>query len=63
MEVIPNMYIFGNDYIKYLNDDKKRLLTYDQWKQSSDKRISAKRVKTTRYTEGYYSPSDINKNK
>nr|WP_263327115.1 hypothetical protein [Neobacillus sp. Marseille-Q6967] len=62
------MYIYGKDYIKYLNDESTGLLTYDQWKnknslQGSDKQISSEKVKTTRYTEGYYSPGVFNKNK
>ncbi|WP_045520549.1 hypothetical protein [Neobacillus niacini] len=62
------MYIYGKDYIKYLNDDSTGLLTYDQWKnksspQGSDKQISSERVETTRYAEGYYSPNVQNKNK
>lgn len=66
MEVIPYMYIYGQDYIKYLNDDSAGLLTYDQWKnknslQGTEKHISSERVETTRYTEGYYSASVFNK--
>ncbi len=62
------MYIYGKDYIKYLNDESTGLLTYDQWKnknspQGAGKRNSNERVETTRYTEGNYSPSVFNKNK
>lgn len=68
MEVIPYMYIYGKDYIKYLNDDSAGLLTYDQWKNKnslldSDKSISSERVETTRSNEGYYSSGVFNKNK
>lgn len=56
------MYIYGNDYIKYLNDDSSGLLTYDQWKsknslKTSDQQNSSERVETTRYTERYNSSS------
>ncbi|NYE07074.1 hypothetical protein F4694_003859 [Bacillus niacini] len=62
----PWMYIYGKDYINYLNDDKMGLLTYDQWKnknslKGSDKGNLTEEVKTTRYTEGNYSPSVFNK--
>lgn len=62
----PWMYIYGKDYIKYLNDDSTGLLTYDQWKnktslQGSNQRNSTERVKTTKYTEGNYSRSVFNK--
>lgn len=68
MEVIPYMYIYGKDYIKYLNDESAGLLTYDQWKykislQDSDKSSSSEGGETTRYTERYYSPGVFNKNK
>ena len=61
------MYIYGNDYIKYLNDDRNRPLTYDQWKnknsqQDSNKRITSERAETIRYTNGYFSPGVFNKN-
>nr|WP_306075524.1 hypothetical protein [Neobacillus sp. 179.-C4.2 HS]MDP5195575.1 hypothetical protein [Neobacillus sp. 179.-C4.2 HS] len=61
------MYIYGKDYIKYLNDDGTGLLTYDQWKyknslQGEGNRNSIERVKTTRY-KGNYSSSVFNKNK
>jgi hypothetical protein len=54
------MYIYGKDYIKYLNDHSAGLSTYDQWKikkslQGSTKRNSTERVKTNRYLEGNYS--------
>ncbi|MFC4801491.1 hypothetical protein ACFPA1_19350 [Neobacillus sp. GCM10023253] len=44
------MYIYGNDYIKYLNDDSAGHLTYDQWKmkksqQGTDKCASCGTVK------------------
>jgi hypothetical protein len=56
------MYIYGYDYIKYLNDESSGLLTYDQWKsknslQASDLQISSNQVDTTRYTERYSYPS------
>jgi hypothetical protein len=62
------MYIYGKDYIKYLNDDSTGLLTYDQWKyrnslQGAGKPNSTERVETTRYPEGNYSPRVFNKNK
>ncbi len=61
------MYIYGNDFIKYLNDDRNRPLTYDQWKhknsqQDSVKRITSERGETIRYTNGYFSPGVMNKN-
>lgn len=61
MEVRP-MYIYGYDYIKYLNDDSSGLLTYDQWKnknslQASDLQISSERVETKLYKERYSSQS------
>ncbi|MDQ0970360.1 hypothetical protein QFZ31_000238 [Neobacillus niacini] len=61
------MYIYGKDYIKYLNDDSTGLLTYDQWKyknslQGISNRNSTKKVETTRY-KGNYSSSVFNKNK
>jgi hypothetical protein len=61
------MYIYGKDYIKYLNDDSTGLLTYDQWKYKNSlldagNRNTTERVKTTRY-KGNYSSSVLNKNK
>jgi hypothetical protein len=63
----PWMYIYGRDYIKFLNDHSTGLLTYDQWKNKSslkgtNKRNLTERVKTTRYTEGNYSQSVFNRN-
>ncbi|WHY03292.1 hypothetical protein [Neobacillus sp. DY30] len=59
------MNIYGNDYIKFLNDDRKKPLTYDQWKhsnsqQESDKRITSE-METNRYTNGHFSPGVFNK--
>jgi hypothetical protein len=67
MEVKPWMYIYGKDYIKYLNDDSTGLLTYDQWKyknslQDAGNQNSTERDETTRY-KGNYSSSVFNKNK
>lgn len=60
------MFIYGNDYIKFLNDDRKRPLTYDQWKNSNRQQELEKRIpsemETNRYTNGYFSPSIYNKN-
>ena len=61
------MYIYGKDYIKYLNDDSTGLLTYDQWKyknslQDAGNQNSTDRVETTRH-KGNYSSSVFNKNK
>lgn len=63
----PLMYIYGKDYIKFLNDHSNGLLTYDQWKiknslQGPDKRTPTERAKTNRYNEGNYSPSIFNRN-
>jgi hypothetical protein len=62
------MYIYGYDYIKYLNDDNSGMLTYDQWKnkdslQGPDYAILSERVDTTRYTERYTSQGIANQNK
>jgi hypothetical protein len=67
MEVKPWMYIYGKDYIKYLNDNSTGLLTYDQWKyknslQGIGNRNSTEKVETTR-NKGNYSSSIFNKNK
>ncbi|NYE07077.1 hypothetical protein F4694_003862 [Bacillus niacini] len=62
------MYIYGKDYIKYLNDNSTGLLTYDQWKYKNSlldagNRNSTERVEKTRNPERNYSSSVINKNK
>ncbi|MFB3162420.1 hypothetical protein ABLO26_13715 [Neobacillus sp. 179-J 1A1 HS] len=62
------MYIYGKDYIKYLNDNSTGLLTYDQWKyknsqQGEGNRNSTEMVEKTRNPERNYSSSVINKNK
>jgi hypothetical protein len=62
------MYIYGYDYIKYLNDYNSGMLTYDQWKnkdslQGPDYAILSERVDTTRYTERYPSQAIANQNK
>jgi hypothetical protein len=54
------IYIYGDDYIKYLNDDSAGHLTYDQWKNKQNKSVSSKTIssgsyQTTNYTHGYNS--------
>ncbi len=61
------IYIYGHDFIKYLNDDSSGLLTYDQWKsknshQAADSCISCGNAKAPKYTKGHYSLSAHNKN-
>ncbi len=57
------MYIYGKDYIKYLNDDSIGHLTYDQWKtKNSQHRSSNGSVEAPRYTEGSHSQGSFNKN-
>jgi hypothetical protein len=56
------MYIYGYDYIKYLNDESSGLLTYDQWKsknslQATEQQNSSEGVETTRYPDKNYSQS------
>jgi hypothetical protein len=55
------IYIYGDDYIKYLNDDSAGKLTYDQWKskksqQGDYKSISSGPYETAKYTHGLNSP-------
>ena len=64
MEVKPLMYIYGNDYIKYLNDDSSGFLTYDQWKNKKRQQmykhiISKGTTDTFKYTKG--SPNQFKK--
>ncbi|WP_066319073.1 hypothetical protein [Bacillus sp. FJAT-29814] len=60
------IYIYGDDYIKYLNDDSAGQLTYDQWKSKKNKSVSTKTSSSgtfhaSNYTHGYHSPGVINK--
>lgn len=41
-EVILMIYPYGNDYIKYLNDEGSYGITYEQWKNKKGKTYSDK---------------------